>query len=94
MDELESSSNNVSTALRAICYGPSSHVIKHLSYIINGIRFDTQERDRARTTQNSGVSIVAKTMQFSSAKDKNPIYSDIVYYGVTKEIWELDYVSI
>ena len=86
MDELESGDNNVSTALRAICYGPSSHVIKHLSYIINGIRFDTKKRDSARTTQNSGVSILAKTMQFSSAKDKNPIYSDIVYYGVVKNM--------
>ena len=31
------------------------------------------------------------TMQFSNAKDKNHIYGDTTYYGIVKEIWELDY---
>ena len=31
-------------------------------------------------------------MQISSAKDKNPIVSNMTYYGVIKEIWEVDYV--
>lgn len=44
-----------------------------------------------RVVQNSGVSLVAKTMQLSSAKDRNPIVSDMVFYGVIDEIWELDY---
>ena len=35
--------------------------------------------------------IVAKTMQFSSAKDKNPIFAEMKFYGVIQEIWELDY---
>ena len=83
----------VSTTLRALSYGPSPHVIKHSGYIINGIHFDTQDRDNEWITQNSGVSIIAKTMQFSSAKDKNPFFGDLVYYGVVKEIWELDYTS-
>lgn len=34
---------------------------------------------------------MAKTMQVSSAKDKNPIYTDMTFYGVIEEIWELDY---
>ncbi|POO03524.1 hypothetical protein TorRG33x02_007290, partial [Trema orientale] len=55
--------------------------------------FSTRDRDNIRTTQNSGVSIVAKTIQFSSSKDKNPIESDVVYYGVIAEIWELDFVT-
>ena len=46
---------------------------------------------RFRGDQNNGVSIVVGTMQFSSAKDKNPIYRDMTYYGAVKEIWELDY---
>ena len=33
-------------------------------------------------------------MQFSSSEDKNPVFSEVVYYGVVKEIWELDYVSV
>ena len=32
-------------------------------------------------------------MQFSSAKDKNPIYGNMTYYGVIKEIWQLDYYT-
>ena len=46
-----------------------------------------------RVNQNSGVSIVAKIMQFSSSKDKHPIYGDMKFYGVITEIWELDYRS-
>ena len=53
----------------------------------------TKDRDDARTTQNSGVSLVAQTMQFSSGKDKNPIYCGMVFYGVIEEIWELDYIG-
>lgn len=69
-------------------------MIKHSGYIVNGIHFTTKDRDDARTTQNSGVSLVAQTMQVSSAKDKNLICSDMVFYGVIKEIWELDYVGV
>ncbi|PKA66222.1 hypothetical protein AXF42_Ash006919 [Apostasia shenzhenica] len=31
-------------------------------------------------------------MQISSAKDKNPHMSDLCYFGVIEEIWELDYI--
>ena len=27
----------------------------------------------------------------STAKDKNPIYANILYYGVIEDIWELNY---
>ena len=56
------------------------------SYIINGRRFNTKSLNDRKTNQNSDVSIVTSTMQFSSAKDKNPIYGDMTYYGVVKEI--------
>lgn len=36
--------------------------------------------------QNSGVSLVAKTMQRASVKDKNLVVSDMVFYGVIGEI--------
>ncbi|XP_074346267.1 uncharacterized protein LOC141685041 [Apium graveolens] len=44
-----------------------------------------------RVVQNSGVSVVAKTVQVSSAKDLNPMESDMAFYGIIEEIWELDY---
>ena len=41
---------------------------KYNGYIINGCRYHTKERDELRTTQNSGVSVVAATMQIASKK--------------------------
>ena len=34
------------------------------------------------TTQNSGVIVEAKSLHMSIAKDKNPIYAKMLYYGV------------
>lgn len=59
--------------------------------MISGVIYNTKDRDQLRVIQNSGVSLVAKTMQVSSAKDKNPIVTDMVFYGIIREIWELDY---
>ena len=42
-------------------------------------------------TQNSGVSILAGTMQIVSSKDKNPVFGELCFYGVINEIWDLDY---
>lgn len=66
-------------------------VLKYKSYIVNGLHFNTKSRDDVRAVQNSGVHLVAKTMQLSSAKDKNPVVGDMSFYGVIQEIWELDY---
>ena len=30
-------------------------------------------------------------MQIASAKDKNPVLGEMCFYGVAKEIWDLDY---
>ena len=42
-------------------------------------------------TQNSGVSILAGTMQIAYSKDKNLVFSELCFYGVINEIWDLDY---
>ena len=60
-------------------------------YIINGCCYHIKDRDDTCTNQNSGVSIVASTMQIASAKDKNPVLCDMCFYGVVIEIWDLDY---
>ena len=67
---------------------------KYNGYTINGCRYHTKERDDLRTTQNSGVSVVASTMQIASAKDKNPIFGELCFYGIITEIWDLDYTSL
>lgn len=77
--------------MKWIAKGPSSSVLKYHSYLINGVTFYTKERDEVRAVQNSGVSLVAKTMQRASVKDKNPVVSDMVFYGIIEEIWEVDY---
>ncbi|CAL9025267.1 unnamed protein product [Prunus brigantina] len=41
--------------------------------------------------QLDGVYLLAHTMQVASAKDKNPILSNMGFYGVIQEIWDLDY---
>ncbi|KAL6337725.1 hypothetical protein AAG906_037319 [Vitis piasezkii] len=60
-------------------------------YIIHGCRYHIKNRDEARVNQNSGVSIVASTMQIASSKDKNPMLGDMCFYGIITEIWDLDY---
>ncbi|XP_073133518.1 uncharacterized protein [Henckelia pumila] len=81
----------ISERLKWIARGPSNQVLKYSSYLIDGVTYHTKERNDTRAVQNSGVSLVAKTMQVASAKDKNPIVSDMTFYGVIQEIWELDY---
>lgn len=88
---VDRSTNHISERLKWIARGPSKKVLKYSSYLIDGVTYSTKERDDIRVAQNSGVSLVAKTMQVASAKNKNPIVSDMVFYGVIEEIWELDY---
>ncbi|KAL6326028.1 hypothetical protein AAG906_038520 [Vitis piasezkii] len=76
---------------RWMAHGPTHYVAKYHGYVINGCHYNTKDRDELRVTQNSGVSIVATTMQISSAKDKNPVFVELCFYGIITEIWDLDY---
>ncbi|KAL4018173.1 hypothetical protein IC575_021763 [Cucumis melo] len=81
----------ISDNLRWIAHDPHPFVIKYNSYVINGCRYHTESYGKNRSVQNSEVSLVAKTMQVSSSKDKNPIIGDMSFYGVIQDIWELNY---
>ncbi|TYK22860.1 transposase [Cucumis melo var. makuwa] len=61
------------------------------AYAINGCRYHTKSSEKDRSEQNSGVNLVAKTMQVPSSKDKNLVIGDMSFYGVIQEIWELNY---
>ncbi|KAL4029957.1 hypothetical protein IC575_008185 [Cucumis melo] len=89
--KLEVGNSGVSDNLRWIAHGPYLFVITYSGYAINGCRYHTKSCEKDRSVQNSGVSLVAKTMQVSSSKDKNPIIGDMSFYGVIQEIWELNY---
>ncbi|KAI5328399.1 hypothetical protein L3X38_027796 [Prunus dulcis] len=89
--ELEEDNHGVSENLRWLAAGPNMAVPLYRSYLIKGIKFNIKAQDDVRTIQNSGVYLLAHTMQVASAKDKNPILSNMGFYGVIQEIWDLDY---
>ncbi|VVA35006.1 PREDICTED: transposase, partial [Prunus dulcis] len=89
--ELEEDNHGVSENLRWLAAGPNMAVPLYRNYLIKGIKFNIKAQDDVRTTQNSGVFLLAQTMQVASAKDKNPILSNMGFYGVIQEIWDLDY---
>ncbi|CAL2229423.1 unnamed protein product [Prunus armeniaca] len=87
----EEDNHGVSENLRWLAAGPNMAVPSYRNYLIKGIKFNIKAQDDVRTTQNSGVYLLAHTRQVASAKDKNPILSNMGFYGVIQEIWDLDY---
>ena len=84
--------DSVSNTIKWLSYGPKCNIITWSGYDINKTSFYTKSKDDRSTTQNSGVMIVAESMHFSSAKDKNPVMASTPYFGVIEEIWEVNYV--
>ena len=85
---------NVYEIVRMLANKPSCTTIAYSKYLINGFNFATRDRDSNRVTQNSGVNVLAITLQVSSSKDKNPFTGIMEYYGVLVEIWELQYLMV
>ncbi|RVW62801.1 hypothetical protein CK203_058901 [Vitis vinifera] len=76
----------IENELKWLAQGPRQQVLTYPGYIINGCRYHIKERDEARVNQNSGVSIVASTMQIASSKDKNPVLGDMCFYGIVRDM--------
>ncbi|CAL2256713.1 unnamed protein product [Prunus armeniaca] len=87
----EEDNNGVSKNLRRLAAGPSMAMPSYKSYLINGVKFNTKAQDDVQIVQNNGVYLLAHTMQVASAKDKNSIVSNMGFYDVIQEIWDLDY---
>ena len=87
------SDENASDTLKWLAHGPKHNIITWSGYDISKYSFYTKSQDDNSTVQNSGVSIEATSMHFSSSKDKNPIMASISYFGVIEEIWEVDYTK-
>ena len=81
--EISERPNEVSETLRWLARGPSFTIYKYEAYRYSGVTYFTKQRDNARAVQNSGVTLVAKTMQVSSAKDKNPVFTDMTFYVIS-----------
>ncbi|CAL1361192.1 unnamed protein product [Linum trigynum] len=77
--------------LKRLARPPNSVAKSFKGFIINGFRFHTRELEKTRKTQNCGVMVTATTQSFASARDHNPIYSDVSYYGIIEDILELDF---
>ncbi|XP_019189401.1 PREDICTED: uncharacterized protein LOC109183793 [Ipomoea nil] len=91
MKELSQVPNNVSETIKWLAYGLDFLVSCYEAYDINGYTFYTKRQDEKSVVQNSGVTQVALSKDYSSAKDTKPIDAAMSYYGVIEEIWELDY---
>ncbi|GKD50571.1 transposon protein, partial [Tanacetum coccineum] len=67
---------------------------KYQGYDINGFTFYTKQQDDKSTLQNSGVTLIAATSEFSMGDhEARSTIAKKSYYGVVQEIWELDYLS-
>ncbi|XP_062182055.1 uncharacterized protein LOC133886331 [Phragmites australis] len=64
---------------------------KYNSYTINGFKFHTQSYDERRPVQSSGVALLAETTCFERGNKDSFITGNKTYYGIIKEIIELDY---
>ncbi|KAL5580207.1 hypothetical protein UlMin_012649 [Ulmus minor] len=91
--ELANPDHCVTETLRWLANEPRQDVFRYSGYGINGYSFHTCEHDLRSTAQNSGVTVEGESLHVSSAKDKNPVYANMSYYGVIEDIWELNYTS-
>ncbi|KAF9608948.1 hypothetical protein IFM89_012116 [Coptis chinensis] len=71
--------------------GPNFQTILYNTYQANGYVFSTAEWDTNKTTQNSGIKMNVMTNFCASAKDKKLVSDDTTYYGLIRQILELDY---
>ncbi|XP_074324039.1 uncharacterized protein LOC141660961 [Apium graveolens] len=71
--EMKGNPDAVSETIRWLAGKPSFSVLTYQGFSVNGVGYFTKDRDDARVVQNSGVSVVAKAVQVSSAKDLNPV---------------------
>jgi len=80
-----------SETLMWLANGLKFDVICCIGYEINNCTFYTKSLDDKSTVQNSGVSLEAESLQFSTSEDQNPVVGSMTYYGVIQEICEVDY---
>ena len=64
---------------------------KYSSYTINGFNFHIQSYDEGRSIQNSGVAVTAESTSFEIGNNDNIIIGTNTYYGIIKEILEINY---
>ena len=77
--------------IKILAKEPNMVVLKYSSYKLNGIDFHTQSYDEGRPVQGSGVALTAQTTSFQKGNGDNTSVRNKAYYGIIKEILELNY---
>jgi hypothetical protein len=88
---VEEMSEEATDEIKILAKGPMMTAQKYSSYTINGLNFHTKSYDEGRVVQNSGVAVVAESASFERGNNDQIIIGKNVYYGVIKEILELNY---
>ncbi|KAH6823951.1 hypothetical protein C2S53_016206 [Perilla frutescens var. hirtella] len=70
-----------SERLKWMANGPNKTVLTYQSYLVKGVTYHTKERDRLRTTQNSGAKGIKEVVEFNSKQQPyGPVASEIQSY--------------
>jgi len=72
--------------LKLLARGPNFDDITWSGYDINKLSFYTNTENQKSTMQNSGVTLEAESMHFTSSKDNNLVMATISYFRVIEEI--------
>ena len=83
----------LSHKIKTLALGPQNLATEFTGYIINGVRYHTRDREKRRTTQNSGVMLRATTESYTTAKDQHLVFGEVTFYGVLTNIIELCYTN-
>jgi hypothetical protein len=82
---------DASEEIKILAKGPMLIAQQYNSYTINGVNFHTQSYDENRPVQSSGVALVAESTHFERGNNDNQLLGRHIYYGIIKEILELNY---
>ncbi|KAJ9557190.1 hypothetical protein OSB04_011804 [Centaurea solstitialis] len=83
---------NVDQVVEHLAYGLVHVVSTYQGCEINGYTFYTKKQDDKSTMQNSRVTLIATTTEFSKSNNEARLkIAKDSYYGIIHEIWELDY---
>ncbi|KAL6146109.1 hypothetical protein ACLB2K_056792 [Fragaria x ananassa] len=82
---------DVQPYIKWMAAGPKNQVPTYAAYHVNGVDYNTKERDNVRSFQNSSVTLLANAMEVVSVRDQNPSDGAMDFYGVIRSIWEVDY---
>jgi hypothetical protein len=88
---VEETCEEVPDEIQILAKAPIMSAQKYSSYRINGFDFHTESYDVGRPIQNSGVALVSESTCFERGDNDNAIIGSETYYGIIKEIVELNY---